>query len=269
MNLPEIREADAAPRIGAIYADIRAVSGVPVVNFVWRHLATVPGALDWAWEGCRPIIASEQMQEARARLAAGIPLSVPQLADWRAAGMDAAAQIHIGTIAAAYVRGNLTNLLALRALHKRLLEPDAASARLSPRGDMEPVAPPLDPLPRMTELTPQVADLVRNLAARHGAVEGVVPSIYLHLAPWPELLRALPDWLSGLLEPQCLAVAAHATRALADRETAKLLPTLAPPPPASRDAIEYALEFFGGRLIPDLLPVCLAIEKLATPPHAS
>ncbi|HEV7267101.1 MAG TPA: hypothetical protein VGN83_19635 [Falsiroseomonas sp.] len=110
-----------------------------------------------------------------------------------------------------------------------------------------------------------MASLVRSLAAQHGGAEGVIPSIYLHLAQWPALLRALPDWLYGLLQPERLAAAAQAVRALADQQARSLLPELAAPPPASITPIRRALEVFGGRVIPDLLPVCLAVEQLAAP----
>lgn len=45
---PEIRPQDATPDITAIYADICAVSGVPMVNLIWRHFAALPDALGWA-----------------------------------------------------------------------------------------------------------------------------------------------------------------------------------------------------------------------------
>jgi len=48
--VPAITEAGATGEIAAIFADIRHVLGVEVVNLIWRHLATLPGALPWAWE---------------------------------------------------------------------------------------------------------------------------------------------------------------------------------------------------------------------------
>ena len=53
-----ITERDATGVTAAIYADIRAVLGVGVVNLIWRHLATMPGALPWAWETVRPLYVS-------------------------------------------------------------------------------------------------------------------------------------------------------------------------------------------------------------------
>ncbi len=53
--VPAITEAAASGEVAALYADIRAVYGVGVVNLVWRHLATIPGALPWAWGTVRPL----------------------------------------------------------------------------------------------------------------------------------------------------------------------------------------------------------------------
>jgi hypothetical protein len=46
---PAIAEAAATGTTAELFADIRATVGVRVVNLVWRHLATMDGALPWAW----------------------------------------------------------------------------------------------------------------------------------------------------------------------------------------------------------------------------
>ena len=52
---PAVAEAAAVGEIADLFADIRATVGVRVVNLVWRHLATIDGALPWAWGAVRPI----------------------------------------------------------------------------------------------------------------------------------------------------------------------------------------------------------------------
>src|SRR5260221_13794700 len=54
-SVPSVREEDAAGEIAAIFADIRKVLGTSVVNLIWRHLATMPGALPWTWATVRPL----------------------------------------------------------------------------------------------------------------------------------------------------------------------------------------------------------------------
>ena len=55
--VPAIAEASATGAVAEIFADIRTVLGVEVVNLIWRHLATIPDALPWAWGMLRPLYA--------------------------------------------------------------------------------------------------------------------------------------------------------------------------------------------------------------------
>ena len=56
--VPAITEANATGEIAEIFADIRRVLRVDVVNLIWRHLATIPGALPRAWDSLRPLIST-------------------------------------------------------------------------------------------------------------------------------------------------------------------------------------------------------------------
>jgi hypothetical protein len=47
--LAELAERDATGEKGAIYSEIRRLGGVPMVALIFRHLATLPGTLEWAW----------------------------------------------------------------------------------------------------------------------------------------------------------------------------------------------------------------------------
>ena len=55
--VPAIAEASATGAVAELFADIRRVLGVQVVNLIWRHLATIPDALPWAWGMLRPLYA--------------------------------------------------------------------------------------------------------------------------------------------------------------------------------------------------------------------
>lgn len=48
-EFPQVPEHGVPPEIATLYADIRAVSGLPVVNLIWRHFAALPGVLPWVW----------------------------------------------------------------------------------------------------------------------------------------------------------------------------------------------------------------------------
>ena len=43
--LPEVAERDAPPEIAAIYDEMRRFTRLPLVNLIYRHLASMPGAL--------------------------------------------------------------------------------------------------------------------------------------------------------------------------------------------------------------------------------
>lgn len=264
-GFPEIREADAPPDTAALYARIKQASGLPLVNLIWRHFAALPGVLPWAWAAVEPLVLSASMDEARGRVIAGIMLPSSPLVQWHEARIDAGEVARVTAIIEAYTRGNLTNLLALTALRLRLEHPHAPSGLLLPAADLRPTPAALDALPSLASLPLEVAAQVRALAARHAGPVDIIPSLYLHFAHWPGLLEVLPRWLASLYAPGVLEAAREATRRLAEAEAAKLLPVSSPPPPGMQDAAKAALGHFTTRVIPDLLPVCLALSQATAP----
>lgn len=260
-GLAEIREPDAPPDTATIYGQIKEASGLPLVNLIWRHFAALPGVLPWAWAAVEPLIRSTSMAQARGRLAAGIALPTPVGFDWREAGLDPGETARVRAIIEAYTRGNLSNLLALTALRLRLEQPQAPAGGLLPGAPPQPAQTALDPLPSVASLPPDVAAMVRALADRHGGPADIIPSLYLHFAHWPGLLRVLPRGLAALYAPGALETVREATRRLAEVEAAALLPNSPPPPAGMEDAIREALARFTTRVIPDLLPVCLALGQ--------
>ena len=121
--VPAISEADATGEVAALYADIRATLGVPVVNLIWRHLAMFPGALPWAWEALKPLYADDTIAAQAAALRA--ELQVPALAGLSgptlaAAGLSPDDLSRITMILRSYERSNAMNMVALCALSARL-----------------------------------------------------------------------------------------------------------------------------------------------------
>jgi hypothetical protein len=263
-NFPEIHPLNASPEIAAIYADIRAVSGLSMVNLIWRHFAALPGILEWAWKGVRPLVASQELLEARKRLinAIELPTLPPVNAEaWRAAGVSGAELTAFRDMMADYVRGNSTNIIILTALRLRLEginhAPSAFTAAPAPVA-MTPAAP----LPRIDTLDPTLSSAIRALAQRHeGAEGGIIPSLYLELARWPALTDTFPQWLGALYEPSAMRAARESTCRAAEREALTLLPAL-DLAPLSVAEMRPALERFTRLIIPDLTPVCVAVQRL-------
>src|SRR5271169_6699761 len=121
--VPAITEAAATGETAAIFADIRQVLGVHVVNLIWRHLATIDGALPWAWGTLRPLYADGSVITEATALHKELALPpMPAIPAEVFAGLglrsdDLAA---IRDVLAAYDHTNAMAAVALTALRARL-----------------------------------------------------------------------------------------------------------------------------------------------------
>lgn len=244
--LTEIREADAPPEVDAIYGKLRVAYGLPLVNLVWRHFATLPGVLPWAWESVAPVMPLVPAATARLMAALGPVPGLPL-------GSEAAA------LARLYNRGNLSNLIVLTALLRG--KQGEAQAPLAPPPAMLPAPPPL---PRLDALPEKARREVLALAGMHGHAGGVVPTLYLHLAHWPELLAPLYASLSPMMAMGRIQALRDRALAAADTEANILLPYLARPPEPPAEALAAAraiLTQFTGRVIAEMVPVGLMLGR--------
>ncbi|WP_188970046.1 hypothetical protein [Neoroseomonas lacus] len=251
MSLVEIREADAAPEVATIYAGLRQGVGVAQVNLIWRHAAALPGVLDWLWAQAAPALASGAAAGARDRIAARV--AVPALA-------PVAAPPGVAELIETYNRGNVTNLGVLTAIRLRAAglaggSPGATAAT----GAMLPKPPAL---PKLADLPPDVATVVQALADRHGLSDAsVVPSLYLHLTHWPEVVALLPGLLAPVLSPEGVAAGRDAAVAAAEAEAPGLIAALGPAPAAPEALAGFAptLALFTREVIPGMVPIGLAL----------
>jgi hypothetical protein len=257
MSLPDLREADAPPAITAIYDALRAASGVPQVNLIWRHAAALPGVLDWLWAQARPALESGAVAGARDRIAAQVSLPALQ---------PATAPEGVAALVETYNRGNLTNLALLTAVRARA--EGRAPGRAGATAAIGAPLPTPPPLPRLAELPPDLAAVARALAAQHGLSDpAVMPSLYLHLAQWPSVLEALPAMLAPLFADGALVRARDAGIAAAEAEAPGLIAALgpAPPAPAALPPFLATLGVFTREVIPAMVPVGLALRRALAP----
>jgi len=262
-----VTEAEATGETAALFADIRAVYGVSVVNLIWRHLATFPGALPWAWGTVRPLylsgaIAHEAAELRAARRLPTIPLVPAEV--FAAVGLTKDDLHRIGTVLDAYERTNPMALVALSVLVQHLTDPPTLIA--SVQTQTPPIRDPdtdlrLPPLLRLDEMAPATAALVLRLN-RIGAAgsDPVLASMYRNLAHWPAYLALAWTLLAPLEDGGGLSAAIRDTRdsatsrarAIAAREPAPL-PAL---PPTQRSAVADAIGRFTGDAICRMAVIC-------------
>lgn len=266
---PAITEAAATGETAAIFADIRQVLGVDVVNLIWRHPATIDGALPWAWGTLRPLYADGSViGEATAlhKELALPPIPAIPAEVFAALGLGSDDMATIRDVLAAYDHTNAMAVLALTALRARLngrTPSDSTAAE-----PMTTAAAARIGLPKLLDLTDMQAGTAALVTTLNGfgtrRPGSVLASMYRHLAHWPSYLSFA--WLllapldsDGRLEG-AIEQARHATSVRADRLLVRL--AASPPPPAQAAAISTAIEPFAGDVIVKMLVICAFLRRV-------
>jgi hypothetical protein len=201
-----VREDEATEAVASIFADIRETLNVEVVNLVWRHLATMPEALEWVWGTLKPLYKGPAIVKAElVHRNLNLP-RVPRLSRdvLTAGGLDDAAFASILAILDSYQHTNALALVCFSALLARF-EGSARGPGLSWAPQRNEVGPirrvALPPLVPIAEMPPATARLVHEL---NGFGEdsdfALVASMYRHLSHWPTYLALIRTLLVPLHE---------------------------------------------------------------------
>ena len=278
-DLASVPERDATGEVAELYADIRETLGLPVVNLIWRHFATLDGGLAWAWGTLRPLYTAGDVHAAGGRLLTGLALpALPRVPDTvlAGAGVDPSLRPTLCAVLDTYDRGNALNICALSALlatapcapasggtgqpPSRGAVPPAADGRAARRhapGDGLPPPPgAVPPVPELSDLPPAVRDLVwtaNTLGQAPG--DATLATLWRHLAIWPGALSVAWSLLAPLDADGRLRAANADTVRRARAEAAALAAgrPAAPEPPAAaavRRAAEHFVQHVIGRMIP-------------------
>lgn len=271
--VPAIPERSAAGEIAAIFADIRQVLAVEVVNLIWRHLATIEGALPWAWSSLRPVYVDGTVAREAAALHAELDLpAIPKVPSevFTTLGLQVDDLVAIRGILSAYNRTNAMAQIALCALMSRL------NGDVESGVDDEDTPTPRAPSDRWTDISlpqlPRLADLPNETAGLVTALNDfgtnrprpILASMYRHLAHWPPYLGLiwalvapldadgrLRRWIAdGQGQAQ-----RHAMR-VAGRLTAPL------PDPKLAMAMRSAIEPFAGDVIARMVVICALLQSV-------
>ena len=268
--VPSVTEADATGEIAALYADIRQTLGVPLVNLIWRNLATIPGALDWAWSTLKPVYEDGSIQaEAYAlRVGQSLPdvssLDPSTLSD---AGLSATDLTTIETILDSYERSNPLNLVAIGALLVLLQSEsdDAPTATPAERVAETPVTGGLPTLLSLDEMEAETAELARALNALGARGQThIMVSMPRHLAHWPAFLELYRSTIAPLDGDGRRAASIDAVIADGRSRGARLASRLSAGPVPSgeaRAATVATLEEFYENAIARMIPVVGLLKK--------
>lgn len=271
--VPAISEDEATGEVAELYADIRKTLGVPLVNLIWRNLATMPGVLPWAWLSVKPLFETGQIRNEALALIEGQQLpSVPLLprATLRAAAVDAQAEGVICGILESYNRTNPINLVALCAL-LAILRNEAAdeTARPAAKRPQQAIDVTLPALVNLGETSDDTAELVRavnRLGAR--GRDHILVSMPRLLAHWPGFLALYWTVIAPLDGNGSLHRCIDAVLVDGNARGARLAGVVGQalqPPDAARSVIETTLDDFCRNAISRMIPVVSLLKK-AMPP---
>jgi hypothetical protein len=251
---PAVAEASATGETADLFASIRATVGVRVVNLVWRHLATLDGALPWAWAAVKPLYLHGMVDTAAARLRSGMILPrVGSLAGEEPASVDA--------VLASYDHSNTMNLLALGALLAWLRGEtgDAGTAGQGPRLPAPDIS--LPPLASEADVSPETWGLVLRLNRFGDRPQPLIlASMYRHLAHAPTFLQRMEQVLGQVQADGSLDRAIATNRATAHKEAMRLALAISAPRPALAGEIEDAVAAFLDHAIAKMVTICRAVR---------
>jgi hypothetical protein len=251
---PAIAEASATGETADLFNDIRATVGVRVVNLVWRHLATLDGALPWAWRAVKPLYLGGIADQAVLRFRQ--TMTVPTLGS-----LTGAEPASVDAVLASYDHSNTVNLFALGALVAWLRGESAreGTPEQGPRLPAPDVA--LPKLESEADVSPETWQLVLRLNRFGDRPEPLIlASMYRHLAHAPAFLKRLETALTPVQANGSLDRAIAANRNAARERARVLARAISADRPALASEIEAGVSAFVDHAIGKMVTICRAIR---------
>ncbi len=157
-----------------------------------------------------------------------------------------------------YNRSNAINLITLLALKNATVAVSHDDVPLAPAGTALTQTLPA-PLP-LASIDAALRERIQTTAQRQGLLgTGVTPTMYLHLAHWPDVLTEVLDYVDSAIAVGCLEESVRRLLEVVSVPAHALASTLASRAPAPNAAdrrhINVALEQFTTVTIPQMLAV--------------
>lgn len=228
-TIAEISESEASGQVAMLYADIRTVTGLPLVNLVYRHLATDAKVLDWAWQAIRPNILSGLLPAQAAHLAGDVETIIGR-GRQRLSLPDGFPVSDVFSLVRIYGRGNSLNMMAFthilaayeeqsgsRSTSNAPLGRNAAHSLHAPAMAAAPSSA-MPQLPAMSDIAGPDKECIHRLNALAEPERPlIVASLYRHLAVWPAMLAAAENLLQPMEQAGLLSAARMHTHSAALR----------------------------------------------------
>ena len=216
-TLAEIPEASATGSIADVYAELRRLTGAPVVALIFRHLATHPGLLEQIWESLAPLMQTGVLQGTAWKITSeSVPANlIPSInGDVRlAVGLERETPQALLNAIDAYNRVNSVNLLIMLSLLKRLEVPSTSAKPIASRAwtPPQPIPGALSTMDRPADIPLHLRRVINDIGfGDRSSLDQVVPSLLRHLAVEPGLLGLLHVVLTPKLRDGSLKAATDA-----------------------------------------------------------
>ncbi len=188
-----LSEADATGRTAEIFSEIRDVMQIPIVTSIWRTLTAIEGGLEAVWAATRPHYESGQPDIVLEKMTSQVsfPVAGPVSSErLKAAGFDGDDRSKILGILEAYNRSNGLNLIALTMVvsnsHRHHVD-DSPPAPLPPW----PELPALLEKEDINAANWKLLEKIKHIGASNR--DPAMPTLWRHLAHWPDLLTLILD----------------------------------------------------------------------------
>lgn len=261
--LAELPESQASGEIAKIYAEMKHLGAVPMVALIFRHLATLPGALEWTWNALGPAWRHGRLQEAGWQVASAAPLvplaKVPREV-LTALGVDEAGLREIRIVVAAYNAANPENMLSILCL-LRLLDGARATSSFARREWTPPAAPaPLVAMTDVATMSNEISNLVDLVAAPNpGGGPRVVQSLYRHFGHRPAFLALVVTLLRQRFDDGSIDRSVDMVRTAMNAAADDLVRGLSAPP--APPGLRAVCERFSGAVIPQMIVIGRLLDQ--------